>query len=63
MLMLALAAAITLWVARLAWRRNFPLESPADLSTADRVLGWGSSVALALRRLGAATQRIGRRTG
>lgn len=52
MLMLAFASAITLWVLRLAWRRSFPLESPADLSTADQVIGWGSSAALALLAVG-----------
>ena len=52
MLLLALAAAATLASSRIAWRRNFPLETPEDLSTTDRVLGWASSTALVLLAVG-----------
>ena len=52
MLLLALAAAATLASSRIAWRRNFPLETPEDLSTTDRVLGWASSAALVLLAVG-----------
>ncbi|MGI9427977.1 MAG: hypothetical protein ACR2NM_04925 [Bythopirellula sp.] len=52
MLMLAVATMITLTVARIAWRRSFPLETPADLSLSDQVLGWASSTALALLAVG-----------
>ncbi len=52
MLLLALAAAAMLASSRIAWRRNFPLETPEDLSTTDRVLGWSSSAALVLLAIG-----------
>ena len=52
MLVLALATAIGLAVSRIAWRRSFPLETPADLSLPDQVLGWASSAALALLAVG-----------
>ena len=52
MLALAIISAATLAFARLAWRRSFPLETPADLSVADQVLGWASSAALAMLALG-----------
>ena len=37
---------------RIAWRRNFPLESPTDLTLADRLLGYGSSISLILLCMG-----------
>jgi len=52
MLFLAMGAAATLAFARIAWRRSFPLETPADLSAADQGLGWGSSAALVLLAVG-----------
>ncbi len=52
MLLVALTAAATLAFSRIAWRRNFPLETPEDLSTTDRVLGWASSAALLLLAIG-----------
>lgn len=52
MLLTAIVAAIVISSTRIAWRRNFPLETPADLSTTDQLLGWGSSTALALLAIG-----------
>ena len=52
MLLLAVGAAATLASTRIAWRRSFPLETPADLSFADQLLGWASSAALALLAIG-----------
>ena len=52
MMLTALIAATVVACARIAWRRNFPLESQDELSPADRVLGWTSSAALALLAVG-----------
>ncbi len=52
MLFFAFGTAATLAFSRIAWRRSFPLETPEDLSFADRVLGWTSSMALALLAVG-----------
>jgi len=52
MLVTALVSAMLVAFARIAWRRNFPLETPADLSFTDQLLGYGSSVALALLAVG-----------
>ena len=52
MLLVALTAAATLASSRIAWRRSFPLETPEDLGTTDRVLGWASSAALLLLAIG-----------
>jgi len=52
MLLLALVTASVLTYTRIAWRRNFPLETPEELSFADQLLGWGSSLALALLAIG-----------
>ena len=52
MLALALASAVIVTYARLAWRRNFPIETPADLSGVDQVIGWGTSIGLACLAVG-----------
>ena len=52
MLLIALGTAASLSFTRIAWRRSFPLETSADLSLADRLLGWASSGALALLAVG-----------
>ncbi len=52
MLLLALVSASALAYTRIAWRRNFPLETPEELSFADRLVGWGSSSALVLLAVG-----------
>ncbi len=52
MLFVALATAGMAAFARIAWRRNFPLGSPADLSSTDLVIGWASSLGLLLLAVG-----------
>ncbi len=52
MLPLALGTLASLSLARIAWRRSFPLESPAELSATDKALGYASSAALALLAVG-----------
>lgn len=52
MLLTAIVAASVVTFTRIAWRRNFPLETPADLSVTDYLLGYGSSAALALLAVG-----------
>jgi hypothetical protein len=52
MLLLAVGVATGLALTRVAWRRNFPLETPLDLTTMDRLVGWGSSVALGMLAIG-----------
>ncbi len=51
-LLLALGSAIAMTYVRVAWRRNFPVESPAELDVLDQLLGWGSSLALVLLAVG-----------
>lgn len=52
MLLLALISAAAASLARIAWRRSFPLESPAELTLADQLVGWGSSLGLVLLAVG-----------
>lgn len=52
MLLLALISAAAASFARIAWRRSFPLESPAKLTLADQLVGWGSSLGLVLLGVG-----------
>jgi hypothetical protein len=52
MLLMALAAVALLAFTRIAWRRSFPLETPADLSGIDQIIGWASSAALAALAIG-----------
>ena len=52
MLLTALAVGATLTSTRIAWRRSFPLETSADLSFADLLLGWSSSAATGLLAIG-----------
>ncbi|MEM8946752.1 MAG: hypothetical protein AAGD11_16380 [Planctomycetota bacterium] len=52
MLALALASAVIVTYARLAWRRNFPIESSTDLSNVDLIIGWGSSLGLVCLAVG-----------
>lgn len=52
MLLLAFVAAAAVAFARIAWRRNFPLESPEELSRLDIAIGWASSLSLILLMVG-----------
>lgn len=52
MLLLGFGAAAAVAFARIAWRRNFPLESPEELSRLDLAIGWASSLSLILLMVG-----------
>lgn len=52
MLFVAIAATAAISFARIAWRRNFPLETPEDLTAFDKAIGWASSLGLAALAVG-----------